>query len=224
MIPSVSSATPSKALLDSVNGTAAAKPTTAADAQDRFLKLLVTQMKNQDPLNPLDNAQITSQLAQLSTVTGIDKMNETLNSMVAGNQADDSYKAAAMIGHAVMVPGSSIDLSQGTGLMGFQLPQAADTVTLNVRDASGNLVRSLNLGAQGAGSVPVGWDGKDSAGNTLADGKYSFDISATNGGAKVDATLMSVGEVSSVSVGPGGVKLNLRGMNAVAMSDVRQII
>ena len=93
----------SQSLLDSVNGARNTTKTTAEAAQDRFMKLLVTQMKNQDPLNPLDNAQVTSQLAQLSTVTGIDKLNATLETMMSNAQNSQSLQASNLIGHAVLV-------------------------------------------------------------------------------------------------------------------------
>src|SRR5512147_1078567 len=85
-------------------------PSTAASTEDRFLKLLVSQLKNQDPLNPLDNAQVTSQMAQLSTVTGIDKLNATLQALSSSMIASQSMQAASMIGHVVMVPGNRVDL------------------------------------------------------------------------------------------------------------------
>ena len=96
-------------LLATMNGKKTAA-TTAEDAQDRFMTLLVTQMKNQDPLNPLDNAQVTSQLAQLSTVTGIDKLNVTLQALQGSYQASQALQATDMIGRGVLVPGSTVTL------------------------------------------------------------------------------------------------------------------
>ena len=106
-----------QALLDQMNGSSAAKKSTAEEAQDRFLTLLVTQMKNQDPLNPLDNAQVTSQLAQLSTVTGIDKLNGTLESMMGSYQSNQALQAANMIGHGVLAPVSYTHLTLPTILL-----------------------------------------------------------------------------------------------------------
>lgn len=106
--------TPSQALLDSVNGTSSSAKSSVDTAQDRFMTLLITQMKNQDPLNPMDNAQVTSQMAQLSTVTGINKLNSTVESLMSSMQSGQSYQAANMIGHNVLVPGTSVTTS-GTG-------------------------------------------------------------------------------------------------------------
>ena len=101
----------------------AANSNSVANTQDRFLKLLVTQMKNQDPLNPMDNAQVTSQMAQLSTVSGIDKLNTTLQALSSSMTASQSLQAATMIGHGVLTPGSSLDLLNGVAIGGVQLPQ-----------------------------------------------------------------------------------------------------
>src|SRR3989338_717076 len=108
------------ALFASLNANAGstAKASSAADTQDRFLKLLVTQMKNQDPLNPMDSAQVTSQMAQLSTVTGIDKLNATLQALSDSMIGNQSLQAASMIGHAVLVPGQATDLVNGGGYGG----------------------------------------------------------------------------------------------------------
>ena len=100
------STTPTQALLDSVNGKKNSTANSIDKAQDRFMTLLVTQMKNQDPLNPMDNAQVTSQMAQLSTVTGIDKLNNTLESLIGSVQTGQSYQASSMIGHNVLVAGN----------------------------------------------------------------------------------------------------------------------
>ena len=90
-------------------------------AQDRFLKLLTAQLKNQDPLNPLDNAQMTSQLAQISTVDGITKLNATMQAMLNNSSDSQTLQAAALVGHAVLVPGSSLTLSKGQAVGGVDM-------------------------------------------------------------------------------------------------------
>ncbi|MEO7031020.1 MAG: flagellar hook assembly protein FlgD, partial [Herbaspirillum sp.] len=190
----------------------------------RFLKLLVTQMKNQDPLNPLDNAQVTSQMAQLSTVTGIDKLNTTLETMMSGMQSSQSLQAANMIGHGVLVPGSSLSLQNGKSVFGIELTEPADNVQVTIRDASGKAVQQINLGAQSIGSQPLLWDGKGKDGTSLADGMYNFDVTASRGGLSSQVTGLAFGQVSSVSTGPQGVTLNLPTIGSVSLSDIRQII
>src|SRR4030065_1785635 len=127
------------------SGTSAATTTKSAvqESEDRFLKLLVTQMKNQDPLNPLDNAQITSQMAQISTVSGIDKLNTTLQNMAASFAANQSLQVTNMIGHGVLVPGSTMQLADGKSIGGVDLPQAVDQVTITIREAQGAVVHIM---------------------------------------------------------------------------------
>lgn len=207
---------------------AAMNPVGASDSmaatQDRFLKLLVTQMKNQDPLNPLDNAQVTSQMAQLSTVTGIDKVNATLEALKGSFQSNQALQAAGMIGRGVLVPGPDVALAGGKALLGVELDGAADNVQVTIRDAAGKAVHKIDLGAQQSGVIPLQWDGKTDAGSVAADGKYTFEASATRGGQKTGAAALSFGEVASVSTGAAGVKLNLLHIGAVNLSDIRQIL
>lgn len=218
------------ALMDKMNpqksGTTKGGTTKTAvqETQDRFMTLLVTQMKNQDPMNPLDNAQVTSQFAQLSTVTGIDKLNDTLGTLMGSYQSSQTLQAASMIGHGVLSPGGSIDLVKGSALLGVDLPTDADKVTVTIHDAKGVEVRRLDLGAQKAGSLPVTWDGKAADGSVVADGHYTFELAATSGGAKVDATALQFGLVDSVSTNSKGVKLNVTGMGALDLASVRQIL
>lgn len=218
----------SQSLLDTMNPKAAGAASTAEDAQNRFMTLLVTQMKNQDPLNPLDNAQVTSQLAQLSTVSGIDKLNTTLTSLMGSYQTSQSLQAAGMIGHGVLVPGSSIDLgSGGSAYMGVDLSAPVDSMTVNVRDASGKIVDTMDAGSHGSGVSVLQWDGKTSNGDAAPAGTYTFDISATSAGQKVSGssiTALSFGSVNSVSTSAQGVKLNISGVGSVDMTDVRQIL
>jgi flagellar basal-body rod modification protein FlgD len=198
--------------------------TVAEEAQDRFMTLLVTQMKNQDPLNPLDNAQVTSQLAQLSTVTGIEKMNTTLQALINSQQSSQSMQAASMIGHGVLVPGTDLALTGGQAIFGVEATEAADEVTVTIRDTSGNTVRTMKLGEQEIGAVPLTWDGKNDDGAAVADGKYVVEVAAKAGGQKSAAAALSFGEVLSVSTGSQGVKVNLPNGNAIDLTAVRQIL
>lgn len=205
-------------------GSSATKTSTAAETQDRFLKLLVTQMKNQDPLNPMDNAQVTSQMAQLSTVTGIDKLNATLQALSDSMVGNQSLQAASMIGHGVLVDGAGVDLSGGMGFGGIELTQPVDRAKVSIYDKAGALVRSIDLGAQPAGITKWAWDGKDSAGNAVADGGYTFAVDATQGGASVAATALQFGMVSSVTQGKQGVALSVGNLEGITLSQVRQIL
>ena len=195
------------------------------DAQkNQFLTMLVTQMQNQDPLNPMDNAEVTSQLAQLSTVTGINQLNSTLTALMGSYQSSESLQATGMIGHNVLVPGSSATLASGSALMGIDLAAPADSVKLTIYDSSGVAIHTVDLGAQKAGVQPLQWDGTTDSGATADDGNYTFKVTATAAGESVDATALSLGQVNSVSTGASGVKLNVANVGAVSVSDVRQIL
>lgn len=213
------------ALLNTMNGARQSSTDAVVETQDRFMTLLVAQMRNQDPLNPLDNAQVTSQMAQLSTVTGIDKLNATVQALQASYQSSQSLAAVGMIGHGVFVPGSDIALQESKALLGVEMSESADSVKIEIRDTAGKLVRTLDLGPQSPGTVPAAWDGKTDDGATATDGAYKFDTVATRGGQKVGvASGLSFGEVASVSTNSQGVKLHVAGIGPVDLSAVRQIL
>jgi flagellar basal-body rod modification protein FlgD len=215
----------SQSLLDSVNGTRNTSASAAQAAQDRFMKLLVTQMQNQDPLNPMDNAQVTSQMAQLSTVTGIDKLNTSLETMMSNLQASQSLQASSLIGHQALITGNNIsfDSATGSGAFGIDLPSSADNVTISITDSAGNQVHQMSIGKLNAGTFPLSWDGKDDAGNTVATGDYKFTVSATASGQNVSADALSLVRINSITSSTSGVKLNLSNDSTVATTDLKQI-
>jgi flagellar basal-body rod modification protein FlgD len=195
-----------------------------AEAQDRFLKLLVTQMKNQDPLNPMDNAQVTSQMAQLSTVSGIDKLNSTLNALSNSMIASQSMQASSMIGHVVVVPGNKIELKGGKAAAALDLKDPADTVNVQIKDMAGNLVRNLNMGSQPSGVVHIQWDGKNDADAPVADGRYQFSAASQLGAAKANVNTLSYGLVNGVIQKPEGASLNVDQIGEASMDSVKQIL
>lgn len=209
-----------------INGNSGTKTATssAADLENRFLTLLMTQIKNQDPLNPLDNAQVTSQLAQLNTVNGIEKLNETLTQLLSGYNETQGMQAAGIIGKNVMVAGNALPLANGAAYGGGVLAGAADAVTLSIKNAAGKLVQTENLGAKEAGTFYFAWDGKDADGKQLADGNYTFSVEATAAGQKVDASAMKIGTVSAVTRSNSGFLLDLGTLGDVAFKDVQQIL
>jgi flagellar basal-body rod modification protein FlgD len=218
-------ATNSAELFASLNGTTkTATTSTTADMENRFLTLLMTQIKNQDPLNPMDNAAVTTQLAQLNTVNGIEKLNATLSQLLSGYNETQGLQAAGIIGKNVMVAGNILPLANGQAVGGALLEGAADAVKLTVKNAAGKVVQTEDLGAKEAGSFYFAWDGKDADGNTLADGKYTFTVEATASGKKVAATAMQIGTVSAVVRSNGGFVLDLGALGDVALKDVQQIL
>ena len=214
-----------QALIDATNSSSSAASSSNAmtDAQNRFLKLLTTQLKNQDPLNPLDNAQMTSQLAQISTVDGIEKLNATLQKLVASSVDGEALQAAALVGHQVMVAGSGLYLGDTGAVGGLQLDASADAVTVSVKDPNGIVVRSLSLGNLDAGTHNFSWDGTTDAGVKAVNGNYSISVAATRGSEIVGTTALQLAAVSNINRSTQGVTLNLGNLGLVALSDIKQI-
>ena len=219
--------------INAANGVGSSTTSATQETQDRFLKLLVTQLQNQDPLNPMDKAQMTTQLAQISTVTGIDKLNTTLSSMIDSVASSQNVQSADMIGKSVLVAGSKLVLASSTttdgvkssmAVGGVTLASAADSVSLTIKDSNGNVVAVQDLGAQKAGTFNFSWDGKTDANTTAADGTYTISVSALQGGNKVEATAMQFGTVSALVRSGSTFLLDLGSLGRVALADVQQII
>ncbi len=203
------------------------KTKSTADMQlteDRFLKLLTTQLKNQDPLNPLDNAQMTSQMAQISTVNGIEKLNSTLTKLMSNSTDSQAMQAASILGHQVLVEGSGITLPQdGQTIGAVDFPQAVDNASIVIKDANGLVVRTIQMGDQQAGLGEFIWDGKNDAGEQLAAGRYSFSVSAEQGGESISAKTLELASVTGVLRESTGIKLELGQLGNFNFADIRQI-
>jgi flagellar basal-body rod modification protein FlgD len=210
----------------SLTGTAppAAAPS-GSDIQDRFLKLLVTQMKNQDPLNPMDNAQVTSQLAQISTVNGIQQLNTTMQSLSTSLMSAQSLQSASLIGHTVLTDGSTLNVADGVPAFGaIEFAQAADSVKVNIVSAAGNIVRQLDLGPQKSGMSGFQWDGLDDGGAKVAAGSYAFQVAATSGGQKINTTSFMAGAVASITLKTDGTHLTVGGIGDITLQQIKQIM
>lgn len=221
----------SQSLLDTMNGTqsrkGAAKSASASDdLQQTFLLLLVTQLQNQDPTNPMDSSQMTSQLAQISTVSGIAQLNVGLAALSAQLMASQQSEAALLIGSTVLAPGNTVAVGDGksTGL-GVMLGQDATDVQVEIKNSAGQVVATLDLGKQSAGTVPVGWEPKDADGNALPDGTYTFTATATINGQKVAQTTLSSSVVHAVIRQPDGTTgLALSNGTIVSLQDIAAIV
>ena len=198
--------------------------TSGAAVQDRFLKLLVTQLQNQDPLNPLDNSAVTTQIAQINTVTGIEKLNTTLETLLSSYSDSQAMQAAGLLGKNVLVAGSKLALASGEAEGGVNLAEPADSVMLKVLDAAGKTVQSQNLGARAAGSFTFAWDGKTDSGAVAPAGTYSFTVSAVRGTEKVSADTLQVGTVSALVRNGSTFQLDLGGLGRVSLDQVQQIL
>lgn len=192
--------------------------------EDRFLKLLVAQMKNQDPLNPLDNAQVTSQMAQLSTVTGINKLAELVQGLVASLAQSQTLAATGMIGRAVLSEGQQLRLDAGRATAGFALAGPADQVLVEIRDAAGRRVYSADVGPQPAGIGLFQWDGTRDDGNPAAPGVYAFEVHARAGGQPVAARPLTYGIVEAVSLRNDQVELTVPPLGTLALSQIVQVM
>lgn len=169
--------------------------TSATDQSDRFLKLLVTQMQNQDPLNPLDNAQVTSQMAQISTVTGIEQLNTTVSGLNSQFLQIQTMQGAALVGHDVAVEGNTLRQKSGKGDGGFELASAADSVKVEIQTADGTTLDTIDLGAQAAGKHDFSWDIPSARqGDAL-----TFKVTATAKGQAVDALSLQNQTIQAVS-------------------------
>jgi flagellar basal-body rod modification protein FlgD len=205
----------------SAAGAAAASlaSSSSANTEDRFLKLLVAQLQNQDPLNPMDNAQVTTQMAQIQTVSGIDKLNSTVQGLNAQFAQLQALSGASLVGHDVLVDGNRLAAdADGTGHAGFELASQADHVKLEVLDASGRVIDSADLGAMASGRHSFDWT--PSAGVNPAQAAR-FRITATLGATAVTATTFTRDRVDAVSAGPTGLVLELANAGPVAYDQVK---
>jgi flagellar basal-body rod modification protein FlgD len=226
--------TPITDLMSTMNAKKATSTDSVSADTDKFMTLLVTQLQNQDPLNPMDNAQMTSQLAQLQTVTGVNKLNTTLESLQSSYKSTEAMQATNLIGRGVLVDGNNVTLAGSKGVLGVNLASDADDVKVVISDAKGNEVETMDLGAQKAGVTPLAWDGVpdatklDSSGKpiTLADGNYTFKVVAMRGGAALtDAGGLSLDSVASVTTNStDGVKVNLSNKGALTLADIKQVL
>ncbi len=233
------------ALAGGLSGPGAGGEHTAAGTEDRFLQLLVAQMRNQDPLAPMDNAQITSQLAQINTVRGIEELNQSMAKMAAASTAISPLSVVGMLGRQVLIegdriewPGADADPESGDPAMptidrgdtpsvriGFEIPAAARTVRVEIVDASGQVVRSEEFSEPKAGVHTFDWDGTDDEGRAVGAGKYELRAYEGDGqdGATPVLTLVPA-RVHGVNQAPGGARLDLVGYESVAASAIRAVL
>ncbi len=201
------------------NGNAPLKLDSPKEIQDRFLTLLIAQLQNQDPLSPMDNAQITQQMAQISTVQGISTLNDTMTQLLAiqGSQA------AQFIGRGVTLSGSDLQLSAGAANGSALLDGNANDVTVEIFGAGGLPVRTINLGAQSAGLLQFQWDGKNDIGAQMPDGEYAYRVAAKAGTFDIGVETFTAARVLSVSLAATGPTLLLDNGQEVPVSSVKRI-
>ncbi len=193
-----------------------------AGSAERFLKLLVTQMQNQDPLNPADNAQITSQMAQINTVSGIETLNTTVEGLNSRFAQMQQMQGASLVGRDITVPGDKLAYTADAGVGGFDLAGAADKVKVEVLGQGGRVVDTLEFGKASAGLNGFAWQPSVGKLPAAADG-YRFRVTASLGGVAVAANPMMRDHVDAVSISGDRLQLETTVSGRIDYSAVRAV-
>ena len=195
---------------------AASAANSAQTTQDTFLKMLVAQMQNQDPLNPMDNSQVTSQMAQIQTVSGLSTLNDSMTGLSGQFTQMQALQSVSLVGHNVLVPGNRVTTSDTGGTGTYDLATAADNVKVEVMTSAGTVIDTMQLGAQSAGRNGFEW-----ANTTYgADANLTYRITATSGAAAVTATTYSQDKVEAVNTSGTTLQLQLANLGMVDYSKV----
>ncbi len=196
--------------------------------QDEFLKLLTTQMTHQDPMKPMDNGEFLGQMAQFSTVSGIQDLQASFKDFAGSISSDQALQAAGLVGRYVSAPTQEGLLSAGGNVSGdFELPTSSNDVTVNIiNPQTGAVIRTLDLGTQSAGIVTFEWDGMDQNGQFANPGVYKIDAQAQIDGTNTQLATNIKSEVQSVTMGSGstGLQVNLSGVGPVKFNQLKQIL
>lgn len=196
------------------------------DLQEQFMTLLLTQLKNQDPMEPMENGEFLTQLAQFNTVSGIQDLQKSFSDFASSMQTNQALQASGLVGRQVAVPGPGVMLgSSGVVEGSISLPAGTNDLQLKVYTGSGQLVRTIGMGTHSAGDVPFSWDGLASDGSALPSGVYKVSAEATIDGAPTSLQTTAFATVDSVSMAGGvqGIQLNLAGIGSVPFSSVQQV-
>ena len=194
--------------------------------QQDFLNLMVTQLKNQDPSNPMDGANFLGQLAQFSTVNGINGLEKTFTSLASSLQSNQALQASTMVGRNVVVPRDSFTIAAGgSAPLAATVPSAATKLMVTISDTQGQVVKRTTLGPHPAGTANFTWDGVGDNGKDRAAGTYKVRFDAVIDGHVQALTSAVSARVDSVSLGRNGLlpTLNVNGIGPVAISDVIEI-
>ena len=195
--------------------------TDPAAAQDRFLKLLVAQLNNQDPMNPMDNAQMTSQMAQINTVTGIQQLNKTMESMAGQFTAMQVLQGASMVGRSVVTEGNTLGVGKEKSYTAaFDLEGPAADVKVQITTAGGELVDTVELGSGTAGRNYFTWDGSKYTGDAS---QLRYTVQATNADKAVASTTLSPHAVLATGTTDGKLTLELDDGTNVAYTSVKAV-
>ncbi len=195
--------------------------------QQDFLSLMITQFKNQDPFEPMDNGEFLGQLAQFSTVNGIESLNESFASLSGSMQDNQALQAASLVGHKVLAVTDTGYLADSGAINGaVELQSSAADIQIDITDEAGALVQRFSLGQQAAGTVKFSWDGLDSSGQRADTGQYQVSARVLRGAESESLQTVVESEIQSVTLGQfgGGMSLNLAGGQSMPLSQIYQII
>lgn len=190
-----------------------------------FMNLLVTELTNQDPTKPMENTELATQISQFATVSGIDDLNSSFGDFSDNMLANQTIQAASLVGHEVMIESYLGVLPSGGSLSGnVYLPASGSSVTLQIKDSAGALVRELNLGQQEEGMVKFSWDGLTDDGDYAKPGQYTLSATAEIDGEEQALSTLVYADVESVSVGgSSGILVSLDGLGLISIKDVLEI-
>lgn len=195
-------------------------------AQEDFLELMVTQLKHQDPFKPMENGDFLAQMAQFATVTGIDDLNASFDTLSESMSSNQALQAGALVDREVLAPLDYGLLPAGGALRGeVDLPSSVGNLVISITDATGALIRELPLGSQAEGRIGFSWDGQTDGGAYAPPGIYKVEARASIGSDNTALQPLVNARVDSVSLGRGaeGLTLNLEGLGPISFNDVTQI-
>jgi flagellar basal-body rod modification protein FlgD len=195
--------------------------------QGDFLTLMITQFQNQDPFEPMDNGEFLGQLAQFSTVNGIESLNESFSNLAGSVQNNQALEAAGLVGRRVFAVTDLAHLGENGSINGaIELDSSASDVQIDITDSSGQLVQRLSLGQQASGLVKFSWDGIDASGGRSNTGQYQISARVIRGSFTESAPTVIEADIQSVTLGQfgQGMSLNLNGGLSVPLSQIFQII
>ncbi|MGB5323811.1 MAG: flagellar hook assembly protein FlgD [Pseudomonadales bacterium] len=194
--------------------------------QDAFLRLMIAQLQNQDPLSPQENGEFIAQLAQFSSVEGITNLGASVNNLVSEFRSSRALEASALVGTSVEVSSNVAPLVGGSNLNGsIILPASTEQLQVTVSTPLGEVVRVEQMSSQPAGDLAFAWDGRNTAGELMPPGNYRVNATAILDGESTEVPVRLAANVNSVSVGTGGaITLNVDGVGEVNIDDVRKFL
>ena len=195
--------------------------------QEEFLELMITQLQNQDPFQPLENGEFIGQMAQFSTVSGIGDMSASLERLAESLYSSQALQASSMIGRSVLTEGNVSTLTEESPVQGaVELPFATGNAFVRITAPNGQVMRQFSLGSQGAGLVNFEWDGTTTEGTQAADGQYFISAGYTENGTETALPTLISTRVSSVSLSGGGTntRITTETGQEISLSQVRAVM